>query len=78
MTLVRRMPLRRFFLNTRILGLSPRLRRCNDARVGDVGGPGDDFAAVTFDEQDAVERQLRTGRSCVPSTSATAPGVTFT
>jgi len=38
----------------------------NDARVGDVGGPGDDFAAVTFDEQDAVERQLRTGRSCGP------------
>ena len=59
MTFVRRMPLRRFFLKTRILGprVSPSTT-ADDARVGDKRRAGEHFAAVFLDEQHLLERQF--------------------
>src|SRR6185437_1579738 len=37
------------------------LDRRHDARVGDEGGAGEDFAAVFFDEEHLFERQLGAG-----------------
>ena len=74
------MPLRRFFLNTRIFG--PRVLAVDDgddARVGDERRAGEDFAAVLFDEQHLVERELGARLAGGPATRvATPPGVTLT
>ena len=53
------MPLRRFFLKTRIFG--PRALAfddADDAGVGHERRAGEDFAAVLLDEQHLIERQL--------------------
>ena len=76
--LVRRMPLRRFFLNTRIFGprVSPSTT-ADDPGVGDKRRAGEHFAAVLFDEQHLFERQFgaRFARRAVEV--AKPPGVTL-
>ena len=53
------MPLRRFFLKTRIFG--PRVSPSTTPRIRALatnGAPGEHFAAVFFDEQDLVDAEL--------------------
>ena len=74
------MPLRRFFLNTRIFGprVSPSTT-ADDAGVGDERRAGEDFAAVLFDEQHLLERQLGAGLAGrAVDASRSRPGVTLT
>ena len=56
------MPLRRFFLNTRIFGPA-RLAfdDRHDPGVGHEGRAGEHFAAVFLDEQHLLERQFGAG-----------------
>ena len=75
------MPLRRFFLNTRIFG--PRglaFDDAHDAGVGDKRRAGQDFAAVLSTSSDFAERQRRAGlaRPCRRSSTERRRASTFT
>ncbi len=77
--LVRRMPLRRFFLKTRILGprVSPSTT-ASHAGVGHERRAREDLAAVFLDQQHLSEGQLRAGLARRAVERREPPGVTLT
>ena len=71
------MPLRRFFLNTRIFGprVSPSTT-ASDPGVGDERRAGEHLAAVLFDEQHAVDADFVARLGVEPvDVRSTDPGV---
>ena len=76
---VRRIPLRRFFLKTRIFGprASPSTTR-DDPRIGHEGRAGEHLAAVPLDQQHPIEAHLGPGLAVETINDRPSPGATFT